>query len=87
MWPNPQFPADLVTFTEEILKKKLHFLCSGSHDWMFIETISEVSLIIVQITCLDVAGKFIRNKKEPLAFLWYQVTSNNEEEPAVTLQS
>ena len=31
MGPNPQFPADLVTFTEdteEILNGKLHFLCS-----------------------------------------------------------
>ena len=28
MWPNPQFPADLVTFTEEILNGKLHFLRS-----------------------------------------------------------
>ena len=28
MWPNPQFPADMVTFTEEILNGKLHFLCS-----------------------------------------------------------
>ena len=28
MWPNPQFPADLVTFTEEILNGKLHLLCS-----------------------------------------------------------
>ena len=28
MWPNPQFPADLVTFTEEILNEKFHFLCS-----------------------------------------------------------
>ena len=28
MWPNPQFPADLVTFTEEILNRKLHFLWS-----------------------------------------------------------
>ena len=27
MWPNPQFPADLVTFTEEIINGKLHFLC------------------------------------------------------------
>ena len=27
MWPNPQFPADLVTFTEEILNGKPHFLC------------------------------------------------------------
>ena len=30
MWPNPQFPTDLVTFTEEILNGKLHFLCSVS---------------------------------------------------------
>ena len=28
MWPNPQFPVDLVTFTEEILDGKLDFLCS-----------------------------------------------------------
>ena len=30
MCPNLQFPADLVTFTEEILNEKLHFLCSDS---------------------------------------------------------
>ena len=29
MWPNPQETADLVTFTEEILNGKVHFLCSG----------------------------------------------------------
>ena len=28
MWPNPEETADLVTFTEEILNGKLHFLCS-----------------------------------------------------------
>ena len=28
MRTNPQFPADLVTFTEEILNQKLHFLRS-----------------------------------------------------------
>ena len=28
MWPNPQFPADLLTFTEKMLDGKLHFLCS-----------------------------------------------------------
>ena len=27
---NPQFSADLVTFTEEILNGKLHFLCSDN---------------------------------------------------------
>ena len=30
MQPNPQETADLVTFTEEILKRKLHLLCSDS---------------------------------------------------------
>ena len=30
MWPNPHFAADLVTFTEEILNGKLHFLCSAT---------------------------------------------------------
>ena len=34
MWPNPQFPADLFTFTEEILKEKLHFLWD-SFDFLF----------------------------------------------------
>ena len=29
MWPIPQFPADLVTFTEEILNGNLHFLYSA----------------------------------------------------------
>ena len=28
MRPNPQFPADLVIFTEDILNGKLHFLWS-----------------------------------------------------------
>ena len=32
MWPNPEFPEDLVTFTEEIRNGKLHFfvLWAGS---------------------------------------------------------
>ena len=29
MWTNPQFPVDLVTFTEGILNGKLLFLCSA----------------------------------------------------------
>ena len=32
MWPNPPFPADLVTFTEEIIDGKLHFLSGGHRD-------------------------------------------------------
>ena len=30
-----QFPADLVTFTEEILNGKLHFLCSVTANFLF----------------------------------------------------
>ena len=30
MWPNPQFPADLVTFTRETLNGKPYFLCSAT---------------------------------------------------------
>ena len=37
MWPNPQLPADLGTFTKEILNEKLYFLCSDSTEgfWQF----------------------------------------------------
>ena len=38
MWPNPQYPEDLVTFTEEIFNGKLYFLCSDyscpSNGWL-----------------------------------------------------
>ena len=32
MLQDPQFPADLITFTKEILNGKLHFLCSVSNN-------------------------------------------------------
>ena len=28
MWPNPQYTADLVIFTEEVLNGKPRFFCS-----------------------------------------------------------
>ena len=34
MWSNPQFPADLVTFTEEVINGKLNFFCSISIYWL-----------------------------------------------------
>ena len=36
MWPNPQEIANLVTFSEEILNGKLHFLCSVICMYVFI---------------------------------------------------
>ena len=35
MWSNPQETVDLVPYTEEILKGKLHFLCGMVLPWMF----------------------------------------------------
>ena len=34
MWPNPQFTTDLLTFTEEILNGKLHFMCSVTNKYL-----------------------------------------------------
>ena len=52
MWPNLQFPAYLVSFTEEILNRKLHLLCSDfcrnifSLLWLKFETSAHVQLTI-----------------------------------------
>ena len=43
MWPNPQFPTDLVTFTEEILNGKLHFLSTAVVESLFIKVAKEIS--------------------------------------------
>ena len=39
MWPNPQFPVVLLTFTEEILIEKIHFcaVLSNIYDRAFDE--------------------------------------------------
>ena len=34
MWPNLQFPADLIIFTREILNEQLHFLCTAKL-WLY----------------------------------------------------
>ena len=39
MWPNPQFPADLVTFTEKNPEWKTSFLCSELIDFISPEVI------------------------------------------------
>ena len=50
MLPNAQFPADLVTFTEEILNGKLYFLCSDStnhgngSDTIFVTEANKINL-------------------------------------------
>ena len=55
MWPNLQFPADSVTFTEEILNGKLHFLCSEIQ----VRETSLMSLNRVEIIGLHIDGRLI----------------------------
>ena len=43
MRPNSQFPADLVTFTEEILNGKLHFLGSETFESNVLKTLNLIS--------------------------------------------
>ena len=45
MWPNPQETAILVTFTEEILNGKHHFLCSGYNIIMMVIMIIKIKII------------------------------------------
>ena len=50
MWPNPQFSVDLVTFTEEIFNRKLHFLCS------------EINHITFFISALDTGNTMVKKQ-------------------------
>ena len=62
MWLNPEFPADLVTFTEEIFNGKLHFLCSDSTEHYFkliklssgnkLEIFPQLNLLLVLDQCV-----------------------------------
>ena len=40
MWPNPQLPADLVTLTEKIHNRKLHFL--NSVQWVVVAVFQHI---------------------------------------------
>ena len=50
MWPNPKFPADLVTFTQKILNGKLLFLCSDSFSKIYEQFLNEQPLHFVNLS-------------------------------------
>ena len=61
MWPNPQFPADLVTYTEEILNEKLRFLCSVIY---IIKNVREISSLTSLMLSKRVGWDFSELKKK-----------------------
>ena len=84
MWPNRQIPVDLVTFTEEILNGKLHFLCSVDREnlhifrktWGVSKKISENLwvMIIIKVTklqgfTLSLLDKFLKNPQGMVKFM------------------
>ena len=64
MWPNPQFPTDLVTFTEKIFNGKLRF-CVQWNMWNILE-LSGLVVCLVQ-TCYV----FIVWRTEKVAGFWF----------------
>ena len=44
MWPNSQFSADLVIFTQEILNGKIHFLGS--------DTFTKLNWLAIVVLCI-----------------------------------
>ena len=66
MRPNPQETGDLVTFTEEILDGKLHFLCSVSWDFFlqdFMQLLLQIFLERESFQELqEITQNFERNK-------------------------
>ena len=67
MWSNPQFRADLVTFTEEILNTKLHFFVQSK-----VNAQIKVDLIfthsVTQISTAPITDYL--NKRDTFGLLW-----------------
>ena len=56
MWPNHQFPANLVTFAEEMLNGKLHFFVQLNLEHIFSVQYynhKETSQLILKVKPLD----------------------------------
>ena len=65
MWPNWQETADLSIFTEEILNRKLYFLCSVKHLGK-----AQLILSVYSFNSLFQFENFEKVKQEFLMHLW-----------------
>ena len=72
MWPNSQFPADLVTFTEEILNEKLHFVRIETTDFFNqnLKLWSSLNRTILKSICLKSETYALREKCPYLEYFW-----------------
>ena len=62
MWPNPQFSADLVTFTQEVLNEKLHFLrgtlCQSLQEALPVPSIQKITIVWISLLLLGLHEKY-----------------------------
>ena len=72
MGPYSQFPADLVTFSEEILNSKLHFLCNGSYLIHFSVQQFQQNLKMVQLGSARLAQKVLQSQTSNILLLLYK---------------
>ena len=60
MWPNPKETAELITFTEEILNGKIHFLCIVFSSLLIFGLITDIPVNIQEVAFIS----FIFNEDE-----------------------
>ena len=70
MWPNQQETADLVTFTEEILKGKLYCLCSANL-WWTLNIFGKLFRDVLKIPSNIYDGVFCKNSWQLLAVKYF----------------
>ena len=72
MEPNPQFPADLVTFTKESFNGKLHLLCSGYcgklHFLVYLQVQVYMVITLASLNCFHVFKNYSRRNHLVLGF-------------------
>ena len=66
MWSNLQFLADLVEFTAEIFREKLHFLCSQAYKKFYVRCIYLWSMFLESMERLCSPLFFTAQEKEDL---------------------
>ena len=76
MWQDSQFPEELVTLTEEILNRKLHFSCIASEkkEIDFTRQTTMLLLFLESINKGDIVKDIKRCRRKTSFILWQEST-------------
>ena len=73
MWPNPQETADLVTFIEEILNGKLHFLFRASYSLGDLDSFQSSVTFHIVYSANQMTGFYMKYKT---GLVWFNICKN-----------